>query len=110
MISLLTPVDLLSLIVIFFITSVVSVVTGSTSLITVPVMLQLGMEPRPAGATNMLALTLMSVGGSFSFRGRNLIDRRRMPLLIVLALAGSILGACRFSSFLHRQCRWPFQR
>lgn len=85
--------ELLTLIVIFFVTSIVSVVTGSTSLITVPIMLQFGIEPRSAIATNMLALTLMSLGGSFSFRGRNVIDQRRMPLLIILTMAGSTLGA-----------------
>jgi uncharacterized protein len=56
---------------IFFLTNIVSVVTGSTSLITVPTMLQFGIEPRSAVATNMFALTLMSVGGSLSFRGKN---------------------------------------
>ena len=66
--------ELLPLIVSFFVTSIVSVVTGSTSLITVPAMLQFGIEPRSAVATNMLALTLMNVGGSLSFRGRNIID------------------------------------
>lgn len=85
--------ELLTLIVIFFVTSIISVVTGSTSLITVPVMLQFGIEPRSAIATNMLALTLMSLGGSFSFRGRNVIDQHRMPLLIILTMAGSTLGA-----------------
>jgi uncharacterized protein len=89
----LTPMELLPLIVIFFLTSIVSVVTGSTSLITVPAMLQFGIEPRSAVATNMLALTLMSIGGSLSFRGRNIIDRRRLPLLIILTLGGSIIGA-----------------
>ncbi len=68
-------------------------VTGSTSLITVPAMLQLGVEPRSAIATNMLALTLMSVGGTLPFLGKNTIDCNRLPLLIVLTLAGSILGA-----------------
>jgi uncharacterized membrane protein YfcA len=85
--------ELLSLIAIFFVTSIISVVTGSTSLIIVPVMLQFGIEPRSAVATNMLALTLMSMGASFSFHGRDLINQRRMPLIIVLTLAGSILGA-----------------
>ncbi len=88
-----THIQLLALIVIFFLTSIVSVVTGSTSLITVPAMFQFGIEPRSAVATNMLALTLMSVGGSLSFRGKNVIDRSRLPVLIVLTLAGSILGA-----------------
>jgi hypothetical protein len=69
--------ELLTLVSIFFLTSIISVVTGSTSLIKVPVMLQFGIEPRSAIATNMLALTLMSVGGSLSFLGRNVIERRR---------------------------------
>jgi hypothetical protein len=85
--------ELVPLLLIFFATSIVSVVTGSTSLITVPAMLQFGIEPRSAVATNMLALTLMSVGGSLSFRGSNVIDRRRSGLLILFTLAGSILGA-----------------
>ena len=85
--------QLLSLGIIFFLTSIVSVVTGSTSLITVPAMLQFGIEPRSAVATNMLALTLMSIGGSLSFRGGNVIDRRRSGILILFTLAGSILGA-----------------
>ncbi len=88
-----TPMQELSLAVIFFLTSIISVVTGSTSLITVPAMLQFHIEPRSAVATNMLALTLMSVGGTLSFHGSNVIDRRRSGPLILFTLAGSILGA-----------------
>jgi uncharacterized membrane protein YfcA len=88
-----TGTPLLWLILIFVVTSAVSVVTGSTSLITVPAMLQFHIEPRSALATNMFALTFMSIGGSFPFlRGRG-FDRKRMPLLIALTLAGSIIGA-----------------
>lgn len=65
-----TTLQLLFLITIFFITSVISVITGSTSLITVPIMLQLSIEPRIALATNMLALTFMSVGGTLPFIGK----------------------------------------
>ncbi len=68
-------------------------VTGSTSLITVPAMFQLGIEPRTALATNMLALTFMSIGGTLPFIGKSTIDRRRLPILIILTLTGSILGA-----------------
>ena len=50
---------LLVLVAIFFVTSVISVVTGSTSLITVPAMIALGIEAHVAVATNMLALTFM---------------------------------------------------
>jgi hypothetical protein len=92
-VELLAPLQLLALSTIFFLTSIVSVVTGSTSLITVPAMLQFGIEPRSAVATNMLALTCMSVGSSLAFRGKNVLDRSRLPLLIVLTLAGSIVGA-----------------
>ncbi len=85
--------QLFLLITIFFLTSIISVVTGSTSLITVPAMFQFGIEPRTAIATNMLALTFMSVGGTLPFLGKKAIDRRRLPLLIALTLAGSLLGA-----------------
>lgn len=88
-----TFLQILPLTTIFLAASVISVITGSTSLITVPVMLQFGIEPRTALATNMLALTLMSLGGTLPFIGKRVIDRRRLPLLIVLTLAGSILGA-----------------
>jgi uncharacterized membrane protein YfcA len=81
------------LVVIFFLTSAISVVTGSTSLITVPAMLQFHMEPRTALATNMFALTLMSVGGTLPFlRGPDL-NRKRLPLLVSFTLVGSAIGA-----------------
>ncbi|MUG93527.1 TSUP family transporter [Scytonema sp. UIC 10036] len=78
---------------IFLGASIISAIAGSTSLITVPVMLEFGVEPRIAIATNMMALTLMSVGGTLPFFGKNVINTRRLPLLIFLTLIGSILGA-----------------
>lgn len=78
---------------IFLLTSIISVIAGSTSLITVPVMLEFGVEPRAAIATNMLALTVMSIGGTLPFIGKKVIDTKRLPLLIVLTLVGSFLGA-----------------
>lgn len=89
----LTSLEFLVLISVFFFTSIISVVTGSTSLITVPVMLLFGMEPRSAVATNMLALVLMSAGGTLSFRGKGVIDRSRAPFLIIFTFLGSIVGA-----------------
>jgi len=84
---------LLILIVVFVLTSVLSVVTGSTSLITVPAMISLGIEPRVAIATNMLALTLMSVGGSLPFIGKRVISGSHLPVSIALTVVGSGLGA-----------------
>jgi uncharacterized protein len=81
------------LIAVFFFTSVISVVTGSTSLFTVPVMIALGIEAHVAVATNMLALTFMSVGGSLPFIGKGFLSRSRLLPSIVLTVIGSGLGA-----------------
>jgi uncharacterized membrane protein YfcA len=70
-----------------------SVVTGSTSLITVPVMIALGIEAHVAVATNMLALTFMSVDGSLPFMGRGVLSRSRLLPSIVLTIVGSGFGA-----------------
>jgi uncharacterized protein len=82
------------LIAVFFLTSVISVVTGSTSLITVPVMIALGIEAHVAVATNMLALTFMSVGGSLPFIDRGgVLSRSRLPASVALTIIGSGFGA-----------------
>ncbi len=81
------------LIAIFFFTAVVSVVTGGTSLITVPVMLQFGIEPHIAVATNMFALIFLSLGGTLPFLKSRAMPRRRLAALATLTLAGSALGA-----------------
>jgi uncharacterized membrane protein YfcA len=79
--------------VIFFATSSISVVTGSTSLVTVPAMFQFHIDPRTAVATNMFALTFMSIGGALPFlKGQN-VDRKRLPTLISFTLVGSLIGA-----------------
>lgn len=87
------PEKLVILIAVFFCTSVLSVVTGSTSLITVPVMIAFGIEPHRAVATNMLALTFMSVGGSLPFLRARAVKQRRLGTLAFITLAGSALGA-----------------
>jgi uncharacterized protein len=86
---------LMLLMLVFFVTSSVSVITGSTSLITVPVMFQFGIEPRTAVAKNMFALIFLSIGGSLPFLGGNkpVGDQRRVMRLVLLTLAGSLLGA-----------------
>jgi uncharacterized membrane protein YfcA len=44
-------------------------------------------------ATNMFALTLMSVGGTLPFLRSPSVNCKRLPLLIVLTLLGSVIGA-----------------
>jgi uncharacterized membrane protein YfcA len=78
---------------VFFVTSSISVVTGSTSLITVPVLIAFGIEPHVAVATNMLALVFMSAGGSLPFAQKGVIERRILPLGIAVTVVGSAVGA-----------------
>ena len=93
-IGFLTTPKLLALIAIFFPTSLISVVTGSPSLITVPVMIQFGIEPHVAVATNMMALVFVSIGGSLAFTRKGILVRERLPALIIITIFGSALGAC----------------
>lgn len=79
--------------VLFFLTSVIGVVTGSNSLITVPVMFQFGIDPKVAIATNMFGLTFMNIGATIPFLRHGSIDRRRVTPLVLLTLAASGLGA-----------------
>jgi uncharacterized membrane protein YfcA len=84
---------LLILIAVFFLTSIFSVVTGATSLITVPVMIALGIEPHTAVATNMFALIFLSAGGLTPFWKSGMVLRPELPLMTVLTIGGSIVGA-----------------
>lgn len=84
---------LLILLAVFFVTSVVGVVTGSNSLISVPVMFQFGIEPRTAIATNMFGLVWMSVGGTIPFLRKGAIDIKKASPLIVITIISSAAGA-----------------
>lgn len=84
---------LIVLIIVFFLTSVVGVVTGSNSLIAVPVMFQFGIDPRVAVATNMFALVFMSVGGTIPFLRQGKIEFHRISPLVAITIIASALGA-----------------
>lgn len=84
---------LIILIILFFITSAVGVVTGSNSLVTVPVMFQFGVDPKVAVATNMFGLTFMSIGATIPFLRGNVIDKKKISPLILITLVSSALGA-----------------
>lgn len=84
---------LIILIAVFFVTSVVGVVTGSNSLIAVPVMFQFGIDTRVAVATNMFALVFMSIGGTLPFVRQKKIDYRKISPFIVLTVISSAIGA-----------------
>ena len=77
----------------FFVTSVIGVVTGSNSLVTVPVMFQFGIDEKVAVATNMFGLTFMAIGGTIPFVRQGSIEFKKLGPLVVLTIIGSGLGA-----------------
>ncbi len=81
------------IIVLFALTSVVGVVTGSNSLVTVPVMFQFGIDPKIAVATNMFGLTFMNVGATIPFLRQGVIDKKKIAPLVGLTLISSAIGA-----------------
>ena len=88
-----TTTTIILLIILFFITSAIGVVTGSNSLITVPVMFQFGIDPKVAVATNMFGLTFMNIGATIPFLRRGAIDKRKVSPLIMITLIASAIGA-----------------
>src|SRR5712664_298748 len=86
-------INLVILIILFLVTSIVGVVTGSNSLITVPVMFQFGIDEKVAVATNMFGLTFMSVGATIPFLRQGKINVGRTSPMIVLTIIGSAIGA-----------------
>jgi uncharacterized membrane protein YfcA len=85
--------DLILMLVLFFATSVVGVVTGSNSLVTVPIMFQFGIDAKVAVATNMFGLTFMAIGGTIPFVRQGTIEFKRLTPLVVLTIVGSAIGA-----------------
>jgi uncharacterized membrane protein YfcA len=85
--------QLIILILVFFFTSVIGVVTGSNSLIAVPAMFQVGMDEKVAVATNMFGLVFMAFGGAIPFIRQGKVDVRTLSPLIALTIVGSAIGA-----------------
>lgn len=88
-----SAVSLVILIILFLVTSAIGVVTGSNSLVTVPVMFQFGIDEKGAVATNMFGLTFMAIGASIPFVRAGKVDFRQVTPLIVLTMIGSAIGA-----------------
>ena len=81
------------LLVIFLATSIVGVVTGSNSLITVPAMFQFHIEPRVAVATNMFGLVFMTAGSTIPFIRQKTVDLKKVSPLLIITAVSSALGA-----------------
>ncbi len=84
---------LFTLIILFLITSSVGVVTGSNSLITVPVMFQFGIDEKVAVATNMFGLTFMAIGATIPFVRSGSVAFRPLAPFVLVTMIGSAIGA-----------------
>jgi uncharacterized membrane protein YfcA len=85
--------QLLLLVAIVFATSIVGAITGAMSLINVPVLMMMGIAPRVAVATNMFAVTFLTIGATLRFRREGLTSSPLLLPLCMLTLVTSALGA-----------------
>jgi uncharacterized protein len=74
-------------------TGAIGAITGGNSLINVPLMITVGMGPRQAIATNMFAVTFMTISATARFARAGMLKNRLLIPLGVITFATSALGA-----------------
>src|SRR3954468_2434170 len=82
-----------ALTVLMLVTGAVGAITGGNSLINVPLMITVGMLPRQAIATNMFAVTFMTISATARFARAGKLRRELLVPLGVITLVTSALGA-----------------
>jgi uncharacterized membrane protein YfcA len=88
-----STVQIVALTVIMLVTGAVGAITGGNSLINVPLMITIGMSPRTAVATNMFAVTFMTVSATARFARSGVLQWRLLAPLGAITLVTSALGA-----------------
>jgi uncharacterized membrane protein YfcA len=84
---------LVALTLVYFVVSVISVVTGGGSLVQVPALIAFGMAPRTAVATNMFAVTWMTAAATARFSRAGEVGGRFVVPLVVITAVTSAVGA-----------------
>ena len=74
-------------------TGAIGAITGGNSLINVPLMIAVGMSPRQAVATNMFAVTFMTISATARFARAGMLKNRLLIPLGAITFATSALGA-----------------
>jgi hypothetical protein len=87
------PVEIVLLCAVVFATGVVGTVTGGNSLVNVPALILAGVPPRQAVATNMFAVTFMTLSATVRFARAGLVKRDLLVVLGVITAVTSALGA-----------------
>ncbi len=75
------------------VTGAVGAITGGNSLINVPIMIMVGMTPRQAVATNMFAVTFMTISATARFARAGILKWKLLVPLGVITAVTSALGA-----------------
>jgi uncharacterized membrane protein YfcA len=79
--------------VLMVVTGAVGAITGGNSLINVPLMITVGMTPRQAVATNMFAVTFMTMSATARFARAGVLRRELLVPLGIITVVTSALGA-----------------
>jgi uncharacterized membrane protein YfcA len=74
-------------------TGAIGAITGGNSLINVPLMITVGMSPRQAVATNMFAVTFMTISATARFARAGMLKNRLLIPLGVITFVTSAVGA-----------------
>jgi uncharacterized membrane protein YfcA len=88
-----SPSQIAVLTALMLVTGAVGAITGGNSLINVPLMITVGMSPRAAVATNMFAVTFMTISATARFARSGILQWRLLGPLGVITLLTSALGA-----------------
>jgi uncharacterized membrane protein YfcA len=82
-----------ALTVLMLVTGAIGAITGGNSLINVPLMITVGMSPRAAVATNMFAVTFMTISATARFARARVLKWSLLAPLGAITIVTSAIGA-----------------
>lgn len=82
-----------ALAVLMLVTGAIGAITGGNSLINVPLMITVGMSPREAVATNMFAVTFMTISATARFARARVLKWNLLAPLGAITVMTSAIGA-----------------
>ena len=85
--------QIILLTVMMLVTGAIGAITGGNSLINVPLMITIGMSPRQAVATNMFAVTFMTISATMRFARAGMLRSGLLVPLGLITLLTSAAGA-----------------
>jgi hypothetical protein len=88
-----TPLAALGLVAVGFAASVLNVVAGGGSFLTLPALIFLGLPAREANATNRVGVVAQNVGAVWGFHRHGVLDWRWALAITVPGLLGAAIGA-----------------